>query len=87
MTDKGAGRGIGRAIALSFAQAGAKGVILFSRTEEELRITKKLVEEVNPEITVEYRAGSVTNENDVKELVEDGIELLGQLDVLVPPFL
>ncbi len=76
----GAGRGIGRSIALALAQGGAY-VALASRTVEEL-------EQVRDEIAaLAGRAvcipADVGDEAQVKQLVSRAVEQLGRLDIVV----
>jgi len=74
----GAGRGIGQAIALAFAQSGAD-VALASRSEPELRATAALVEQAGRRALV-FPA-------DLREqgaaLVDQAAEALAGLDILV----
>jgi NAD(P)-dependent dehydrogenase (short-subunit alcohol dehydrogenase family) len=79
----GAGRGIGRAIAQSFAQAGAKGIFLISRTEAELISTQRLLHEENKQVATAYHVGSIAKEDEVKEIFREATGLFGSLDVLV----
>jgi len=76
----GAGRGIGRAIALTFAEAGAN-VIVSSRTLSE-------IEEVAEKINKKGKKGlavvsDTTRVEDIKNLVEKIIRELGRVDILV----
>jgi 3-oxoacyl-[acyl-carrier protein] reductase len=76
----GAGRGIGRAIALAFARAGAT-VVLAARTKEQI---EKTLEEIR-------RAGGrgvaqpadVTRRSDVETIVRRAVDETGRIDVLV----
>jgi NAD(P)-dependent dehydrogenase (short-subunit alcohol dehydrogenase family) len=76
----GAGRGIGRAIALAFAEAGAD-VALASRTEEEITRTAEDV------LTLGRRAipvvADVADPEAVRRLVDVAVGELGALDILV----
>jgi NAD(P)-dependent dehydrogenase (short-subunit alcohol dehydrogenase family) len=76
----GAGRGIGRAIALAFAEAGAD-VALASRTEEEITRTAEDV------LTLGRRAipvvADVADPEAVRRLVDVAVGQLGALDILV----
>jgi short chain dehydrogenase len=78
----GAGRGIGRAIAQSFATAGAKSLFLISRTEDQLLQTKNLILAENPHCIIDYLAGSIVDESTVKQIFTKAAHL-GPLDILV----
>jgi len=76
----GAGRGIGRAIALTFADAGAD-VVISSRTPSEL-------EEVAEKIKAKGKKGlpviaDIAKIEDLKRLVEKTRTELGRIDILV----
>ncbi|MCM3717380.1 SDR family NAD(P)-dependent oxidoreductase [Fictibacillus phosphorivorans] len=63
----GAGRGIGRAIAIGYAEAGAD-VVIVSRTQSDLEETAKQIEQVG---TRAYRfEADVTNKNDIEAIFE-----------------
>jgi gluconate 5-dehydrogenase len=76
----GSGRGIGRAIALALAEAGAD-VVLTSRTREEIENVASEVRKLNrralPIVADVSQAQSATN------LVEQTVKALGTLDILV----
>jgi len=76
----GGGRGIGRAIALGLAAAGAT-VVPAARTESEV----EAVAEAARELGVEARgiAADVTDDADVEALVAETVDAYGSLDVLV----
>jgi NAD(P)-dependent dehydrogenase (short-subunit alcohol dehydrogenase family) len=76
----GAGRGIGRAIALAFARAGA-AVTLASRTEDELEAVAAEVEDIGQRAMVVPT--DVADEGAVDRLVERTATELGTLDVMV----
>ncbi len=65
----GAGRGIGRAAALSLAEAGAD-VTLFSRSEDELEAVAAEVRDRGRR--AETCVGDVRSATDVKRIVERG---------------
>jgi NAD(P)-dependent dehydrogenase (short-subunit alcohol dehydrogenase family) len=76
----GAGRGIGRAIAIGMAEAGAD-VALVSRTETDLLETASYIEQLGRKpyiITTD-----VTNRTQVKSAVEQVINEAGKIDILV----
>jgi len=79
----GASSGIGAATAVLFARLGAK-LSLTGRNEENL---KKVVEECKKQSTIQTSPflvlGDVTNEKDVKKMVDSTVEKFGQLDILV----
>lgn len=76
----GAGRGIGRAIALAFARAGA-AVTLASRTQGELEAVAAEVEDLGQRALVVPT--DVADEGAVDRLVERTATELGTLDVMV----
>lgn len=76
----GAGRGVGRATALLFAQAGAH-VVLFSRTRSHL-------EQTTTDITTQGGhalgiVGDVSREEDVQALFQQVQDSYGRVDILV----
>ncbi|RKU10910.1 hypothetical protein C6502_09645 [Candidatus Poribacteria bacterium] len=76
----GASRGIGRATALAFAQAGAK-VVLASRTQHDLEAAASLVSADGGESLVVPT--DVTQAEAVETLVNRTLEAYGQIDILV----
>jgi NAD(P)-dependent dehydrogenase (short-subunit alcohol dehydrogenase family) len=75
----GAGSGIGRATALSFAKAGASTLVLTGRTESTLQETKKLLADGFPKCTASIHAVSVTDEAGMHKIAKE----VGKWDVLV----
>ena len=85
LTDKvaiitGASRGIGRATALAFAQAGAK-VVLASRTQHDLKAAANLIRTDGGEALVVPT--DVTQAEAVEILVNRTLKTYGQIDILV----
>ena len=76
----GAGRGIGRAIALAYAREGAK-LALAARSESELRETASAVSELGAE-AIAVRT-DVTDQEDTERLAQRVVEQFGRIDVLV----
>jgi len=76
----GAGRGIGRAIALSFAEEGAE-LLLASRTINEIQ---SVADEIlaRKGIAIAIRA-DITDQNDVDKMVATAIARFKKIDVLV----
>lgn len=76
----GSGVGIGRAIALAFADEGAN-VVVCSRTEKDFLETKRLVEKNSVEcLALKCDVSKIT---DVKNLIKKTVEKFGRIDVLV----
>jgi 3-oxoacyl-[acyl-carrier protein] reductase len=76
----GAGRGIGKAIALGFAEQGAH-IIAAARTESEVKEVAKKIKGIGREslgITCD-----VTNEDQVKNLVQQTLAKFNKIDVLI----
>ncbi len=76
----GAGRGIGAACALAFAEAGAD-VVLVARTEAQLREVATEVESLGRRALV--ITADVTNADDIERIATDTIGAFGRVDVLV----
>jgi 3-oxoacyl-[acyl-carrier protein] reductase len=77
----GGGRGIGRAIALGYARAGAHVIISVARNRAE---ADAVVKESGPlPGTVEAAQADVTVSADVDRLVEQALSRTGRIDVLV----
>jgi 3-oxoacyl-[acyl-carrier protein] reductase len=77
----GGGTGIGRAIALKFAQGGANIVINYSRSREEAEDT--LVEVVKKGGQGFLFQADVSKDAEVVELCKKAVEQYGRIDVLV----
>lgn len=82
----GASRGIGKAIALAFAQAGATGLILTARTVEALRDVEAECKSMaaSPELVISLLAADVSLESSALSVLK-GVETehAGRLDLLV----
>jgi len=76
----GAGRGIGRSVALELAKAGST-VILVARTERELRNLQREIEASGGK--AETRVADITDDTRVRELFGYVKETHGRLDVLI----
>ncbi|KAL3421386.1 short chain dehydrogenase reductase [Phlyctema vagabunda] len=79
----GAGRGIGRSIALRYAESGVACLILCARTMSQLEATEKDIEAINPDVRVRVFAIDVTDEQNVVSLAQTVREEEGRLDILV----
>lgn len=76
----GAGRGIGRAIALAYAQEGA-AVALVARSEEEITAVAQEIKQAGGQ-ALPVRA-DVGRQNEVEEAVARAVEQFGRLDIMV----
>lgn len=76
----GAGRGIGRAIALAFAREGAD-LVLVSRTFEEVNETARRAREFG--VQARPMKADVSRRDDVESMVRLAVEKLCRIDVLV----
>lgn len=76
----GAGRGIGRAVCVRFAQAGY-GIAAAARTDSELQETRRLV--IAAGAPCETVCADVADRDDVEHFVEVALDTFGRIDVLV----
>ncbi|CUH95610.1 3-oxoacyl-[acyl-carrier-protein] reductase FabG [Propionispora sp. 2/2-37] len=77
----GASRGIGRAVALTLAGAGAKIVINYAGNEKAAReVEEQVVAQGGEALVVQ---ADVSRMNDVEKLVEQTTERFGRIDILV----
>jgi NAD(P)-dependent dehydrogenase (short-subunit alcohol dehydrogenase family) len=74
----GAGQGIGRAIALSYAREGAK-VVVADFNEQMGAETVRLIEEAGG--VARFSFGDVSKEESVKHMVETAVSTYGRLDI------
>jgi len=77
----GSARGIGKAIALKFAQEGAR-VALNDINDESLKEAAREIQEVGREKVV-YRKADISKSEEVEELTQYMVEKLGVIDILV----
>jgi 3-oxoacyl-[acyl-carrier protein] reductase len=76
----GAGRGIGRSIALTLAKQGAK-IALSARSQQELQTVQAEITELGQEAI--HEVVDVSLEADVKRLIEKTVQQFGRLDIVV----
>ncbi|KAJ4987139.1 short-chain dehydrogenase [Stagonosporopsis vannaccii] len=79
----GAGRGIGRSMAIQYAHANVSTIMLSARTRSELDEVEARVKEVNSNLTVRKEVLSVTDAAAVKALAQRIKQEFGRLDVLI----
>lgn len=75
----GAGRGVGRALALEFAKQGAN-VVVCARRDNEINETARLIDEQGG--TAMVVKTDVTDAGQVKNMVDQTLNTFGQIDVL-----
>jgi NAD(P)-dependent dehydrogenase (short-subunit alcohol dehydrogenase family) len=81
----GSARGIGKAIALRFAQEGAK-VALNDINGESLKEMARQIQKVGREKAI-YKKADVSKSKEVEELTQYVVEKLGIIDILVKTML
>lgn len=79
----GGGTGIGKACAANLAQSGAS-VTICGRTEENLvKAVDGIISETSSKARIQYKICDVTNENQVRDVVEEAAEFGNGLDGVV----
>ncbi len=79
----GASRGIGAGVAVSYAKAGASGLVLASRRISGLEETKRQCQGVNQDLQVEIIPCDISSAKAVAALATRTKEVYGRLDVVV----
>ncbi|KAK4495142.1 hypothetical protein PRZ48_013469 [Zasmidium cellare] len=79
----GAGKGVGFGIAISYAKAGAKGIIISSRTQSNLDQLEAQLKSINPGIEVLSQICDTTKDSDVEDLAKATKERFGRLDAAI----
>ena len=75
--------GIGRAMAIAFAENSAGALLLAALEEDELKETERLVHDIQPDCRVYHSALDVTDEAKVSKFFEDAVAWAGgRLDVV-----
>lgn len=77
----GGDSGIGKAIAIAYAQEGADVAIVYLNEHEDANLTKKKVEEIGR--TCHLIAGDITNESFCQQIIKDTIQQFGKIDILI----
>lgn len=79
----GASRGIGEGIALSYAKAGATGIVLAARSITQLQTVAEIIKQIDPTIRILIHDCDITSSSSVQKLAQDVEKQFGRLDVLV----
>jgi NAD(P)-dependent dehydrogenase (short-subunit alcohol dehydrogenase family) len=79
----GAGRGIGRSIALQYAHASVAALILCARTADQLDEVESMIKCINAQISVKKLIVDVAKEDEVEKCAEAVKAGFGRLDILV----
>lgn len=79
----GAGRGVGRAMAIQYAHAKVSTIVICARTASELDEVADQVKEVNSAVAVQKEVMNVTDGAAIKKLARRLSDELGRLDILI----
>ncbi|ETN43285.1 uncharacterized protein HMPREF1541_02444 [Cyphellophora europaea CBS 101466] len=80
----GASAGIGEYIAYAFARAGAKSIIIASRTVSDLQAVAARIRGINASVTVDVQQCDVASAASVAALAVAVTNLYGRLDAVIP---
>ena len=78
----GASKGLGQAMAIGFAQAGADVLVNYSTDEQGARQTAAIIEQHGGKAVI-FKA-NVSRENEVKAMFDCMFKTFGRLDICVP---
>ena len=80
----GGGTGIGNAIGVSFAQAGAKSIVILGRRVEKLEAGKSAISAASrSETTVSYKSVDLVNKEQTTKAFDEIAQEFGKIDVMV----
>ncbi|KJX92149.1 nad-p-binding protein [Zymoseptoria brevis] len=79
----GAGKGLGYHIALAYAYAGAKGIVISSRTQSDLDKLTAELKAINPDMDIVSQTCDTTKDEEVKALANATNKHFGRLDVVI----
>ncbi|KAJ5407256.1 hypothetical protein N7465_008540 [Penicillium sp. CMV-2018d] len=79
----GAGRGIGKAMAHTFAATGARGLVLISRTKQQLEQTGSEIQSTYPDCEVKTFALDISQPDAVQEMFKQSVATFSQVHVLI----
>ena len=79
----GGGRGLGRAMVLGLARAGAYVVATAAREHAEVEVVAQEAEQSCGEARVLAVLADVTQESDCAQVIETAVRRFGRLDILV----
>ncbi|KAG4442194.1 hypothetical protein IFR05_002304 [Cadophora sp. M221] len=79
----GAGRGIGRSIALRYTESGVAHIIICARTASELDSVEQAIGSINPGVKVTKFPLDITDEAQVTAAANRVKQDIGRLDILV----
>ncbi len=75
-------KGLGLACAKALYEEGAS-VMICSRSEENLKKAKKIIEKSGKDNKIEYAVSDLSDENQIKSLIDTTLEKFGRIDILV----
>lgn len=78
----GAGKGLGKAIALAFASEGVN-LALIARTASDLEVVEKEAKTIDGNLNIAFATANVADNESVKTAVTNLKEKLGNIDILV----
>ncbi|KAF2006227.1 NAD(P)-binding protein [Amniculicola lignicola CBS 123094] len=79
----GATRGIGKAIAVAWAQAGASSIVITGRAENLLKEVSDELKKISPKTKILALKSEATSEEDAKKVWAKVQEVVGIIDVLI----
>lgn len=80
----GASQGLGKQLAIDFAQAGSAGIAIIARDGEALRKLQQNINEISPQTQVLAISADLTKQEDIERAIAATLnEFNGRLDVLI----
>jgi len=79
----GAGRGLGRAMALGLVRAGANVVVTAARARQEISLVAEKAAKIHPAGMVRECVADVTSEEDCQRVVDETVREFGAVHILV----